>query len=99
MNQRDWEDMATFGTNLYIGEIGDNYRNYNTKFIYECPEPDVLDLDNREIECTSYEFTYNDNIKHDAETLMIDTNGDIYIITKHPIGTSGKSKVFKYYFK
>jgi len=96
MNQRDWEDIATDNNgNLYIGEIGDNGRNYGTKFIYKCPEPDLSNLGSMGIQCTSYEFKYNDTIKHDAETLMVDLNGDIYIITKHPIGTSGKSKVFK----
>jgi len=109
IHQRDWEDMAYDGTYLYIGEIGDNDRLYGTYYVHKCLEPDVNNppTDN-EISCTSIPFTYQKynsegeptegNVSYDAETLMVDTNGDIYIITKGALdftNGSGDSKVFK----
>jgi len=88
INQRDWEDMAYDGTHLYIGEIGDNNKNYDLYYVYKCVElnPNGNDLTT---ECEDFPFTYDDNESYDAETLMVDSNGDIYIITK-----DSTSKIF-----
>ena len=81
INQRDWEDMAYDGTHLYIGEIGDNNKNYDLYYVYKCTElnPNGNDLTT---DCEEFSFIYDDNESYDAETLMVDSNGDIYIVTK-----------------
>ena len=97
INQRDWEDMATDNNgNLYIGEIGDNGGNYDSYYVYKCPEPDVNNPGDYTIPCEVFPFTYDDDKSYDAETLMVDTNGDIYIITKHfGIGSNNTSRLYK----
>ena len=102
-------DVVTGVSYLYIGEIGDNNTQYGTYYVHKCLEPNVNEppTDN-EISCTSIPFTYQKynsegeptegNVSYDAETLMVDTNGDIYIITKGALdftNGSGDSKVFK----
>ena len=96
---RDWEDMAYDGTHLYIGEIGDNKREYGEYYIYKCEEPDFDNLpEDNDIECEVIKFTYEDNESYNAETLMVDTNGDIYIVTKELldfVNGSEAAKIFK----
>ena len=92
--QRDWEDMATDNDgNLYIGEIGDNNASNDTKYVYKCPEPDPDSPGNYTIECESYAF--DSGVRYDSETLMVDTNGDIYVVTKSPRSSSAPSSVYK----
>ena len=70
---------------IYIGHIGDNNAVRSTIFIRRVPEPRVGDKQAyNESNLTNYDtitLKYPDGAK-DAETLMVDTNGDIYIISK-----------------
>lgn len=92
INQRDWEDMAYDGQHLYIGEIGDNNKVHEEYYVYKCIElnPNGGDLTTT---CEEFPFTYPDEEKFDAETLMVDSNGDIYIITKGDLDDTS-SKIF-----
>lgn len=94
IDARDWEDIAIGdgpkkGINyLYIGNIGDNNAQYNTKFIYRIPEPNVQNnklplkktIKDKDIEVIRFQFPDG---KRDAETLMLDPwTKDIYIVSK-----------------
>ncbi len=79
-NNRDWEDMALAGSDIFIGDIGDNNRAYADYSFYQFPEPSAaVDTvkDSKRIR-----FKYPDGSR-DAEAFLIDpVTKDIYIITK-----------------
>lgn len=89
---RDWEDIAVGpGPDpdeeyLYIGDIGDNSRQFELKYIYRVPEP-VVDENQAPIDTLlndavtiTLQFPFG---RSDAETLMLDPlTGDIYLVTK-----------------
>ena len=86
---RDWEDMALSGTDLYIGDIGDNNQVYSDYTIYTFPEPgksaDTISS------FSTIRFKYEDG-SHDAEAFIVDpTSKDIYLITKR----DNNSRIFK----
>ncbi len=84
---RDWEDMAVGPgpidgqSYIYLADIGDNFENYSTHFIYRLKEPRsfisyLADFD-------KITFAYPNNERYDAETMLLDSKTkDIYIITK-----------------
>lgn len=81
VKNRDWEDMCLSGSDIYIGDIGDNKLSYSTYTIYSFPEPES----NVSTVTTfnTIKFTYNDG-KHDAEAFIVDPKTkDILIITKN----------------
>jgi hypothetical protein len=92
IENRDWEDLAVGRSNIdnesyiFIGDIGDNDEEYNVKYVYFFPEPEIAAGDiNFSYFINDYstiEFTYPDGVR-DAETLMFDSETeDIYIIGK-----------------
>lgn len=87
----DWEDIAVGsapGVNdhmLWIGDIGDNLNFRSTVRVYRLAEPTVS-VNQRPVTQTlagvqTITLQYPDGPR-DAETLMVDTNGDLYIVTK-----------------
>lgn len=89
---RDWEDIAigpgpVEGQHyLYVGDIGDNGREYEYKYIYRIPEPKV-DSNQAPVDTTLFGAetvaVFYPRANYDAETLMIDPlTKDIYILTK-----------------
>lgn len=86
---KDWEDMALVGDELYIGDIGDNNAAHSKSTFYCFKEPA---LGTHKV--TSFKvinFKYPDGA-HDAEAFLVDPGTkDIYIITKR----EEKSKVYK----
>lgn len=77
---RDWEEMALSGGNIYIADIGDNRQIYERYWFYKFPEPGPgVDT------VSSYQtilFQYPDGA-HDAEAFLVDPQTqNIYIITK-----------------
>lgn len=86
---RDWEDMALSGNDIYIAETGDNNLAYTEYGFYKFPEPlaTVDTVKNME----HIRFKYPDG-PHDAEAFLVDAaSKDIYIITKR----DNTSKVYK----
>lgn len=86
---RDWEDIALAGDQLYIADIGDNILAYQEYFIYQFTEPpsSVNTIESFK----TIRFKYPDG-SHDAEALLVDpVKKDIYIITKR----DNPSRVFK----
>lgn len=76
---RDWEDMALWGNEIYVAETGDNNQVYGNYHIYRFTEPlattdTVRNFDN-------IRFVYAD-APHDAEALLVDEGKNIFVITK-----------------
>lgn len=77
---RDWEDLARAGGDLFIGDIGDNNRAYAEYTFYQFPEPapTVDTVQNARL----IRFQYPDGA-HDAEAFLVDPQTkNILIITK-----------------
>jgi hypothetical protein len=86
---RDWEDIAIAGNQLFIADIGDNSLIYPDYTVYSFTEP-AVPADT--ISTTkAIRFKYPDGA-HDAEALLVDPSSkDIFIITKR----DNPSKVYK----
>lgn len=82
----DWEDLALGqdGT-LYLGDIGDNQAWRSSVQIYAVSEPRP-GVDTR-VQARRMDVTYPDE-PHNAETLLVDPAGDLYIVTKSKKGHS-----------
>lgn len=77
---RDWEDMAISGHDIFIGDIGDNNLVRQEYSIYYFPEPpsSVDTIKN----AVTISFQYPDG-PHDAEAFLVDPDTkNIYVITK-----------------
>ncbi|MCP5063491.1 MAG: T9SS type A sorting domain-containing protein [Ignavibacteriae bacterium] len=92
IENRDWEDIAIGPgpvdglTYLYIGDIGDNDKQYSSKFIYRIEEPTVnvgqSFVDSIITDVSTITLVYPDE-NRDAETLMIDPlTKDLFILSK-----------------
>jgi hypothetical protein len=86
----DWEDMAiarhpaNAQSYIYVADIGDNNGVRDTKTIYRFAEPTTATPVSTVIPAAAIDkiqFRYPDGNK-DAETIWIDSNGDIYIVAK-----------------
>ena len=75
---RDVEAVAMSRGRLYVGDIGDNTskRDFVTVYWFDSPQPD-----NKTVPYRSYDFSYPDG-PHDAETLLVDPTGRLYLVTK-----------------
>src|SRR5687768_12424380 len=86
---RDWEDMAISGNEIFIADIGDNSLVYQQYSIYYFPEPSssIDTIKN----AGTIAFQYPDGA-HDAEAFLVDGDTkDIYIITKR----DNAAKIYK----
>lgn len=90
IENRDWEDIATYkdpasgNSFVYLADIGDNFKQFDYKYIYKFEEPGISEnLENLAISnVEKITFKYADG-KKDAETLLADPlTGDIFIISK-----------------
>ncbi len=91
VSDRDYEDIAIGpgpapGVDyLYVGNIGDNDEEYATLDIYRVAEPAVdpnqppQEVLLTEVDRIKVDFPQG---SRDCETLMVDTNGDLYLATK-----------------
>jgi hypothetical protein len=86
----DWEAIAVgpcrSGTCLYVGDIGDNNGTRKQITIYRVPEPAIGD----DMTATAEVFhaTYPDG-PQDAESLVLTSDGSLYIVTKGEKGRRG----------
>jgi hypothetical protein len=89
----DWEDMAAGpDATLYVGDIGDNLRTRDDTAVYRVAEPEVdpsrTDQTGETAPAVRLPFTYPDG-PHDAESLLVDLAGAIYVVTKEESGEAG----------
>jgi hypothetical protein len=79
----DWEDIAVGpcpqGSCLYIGDIGDNRGRRDHIVVYRTGEPAPEDQATGPVE--RFQATYPDGA-HDAESLFVTPQADLFIITK-----------------
>jgi len=105
ITNRDWEDLAIGGgpgyqQYIYVGDIGDNDNQYDTKYIYRFEEPLVSCN-----QAPATEIIYNSetisvqypSANYDAETLMHDPlTNDLYIVTKRlQASPVGEDKIYR----
>lgn len=91
IENRDWEDIAvgpgpdSSKVYLYIGDIGDNFTQYEYKYIYRIEEPSISESQKKKLtvqRIDSIKFTLPDGIR-DTEALMVDPqHKDLYIFSK-----------------
>ena len=74
----DVEAVAVFEDRLYIADIGDNNeeREFVTVYYFDDPRASGLTVSYR-----AWDFAYPDG-PHDAETLLVNEKGRLYIVTK-----------------
>ncbi|NTX36006.1 fibronectin type III domain-containing protein [Myxococcus sp. CA033] len=99
----DWEDMAmgpgpvSSVDYVYVGRIGDNNGLPSVREVVRFPEPTVSVAQAPVTVPVSgverFPFTYPGGVAPNAEAMFVDTQGDIYIVTKAP---SGHSQVYRY---
>lgn len=79
---QDVEAVAMSGRRLYVADIGDNgaKRKFVTVYALTDPRPD-----NRTVPYRAYDFHYPDGA-HDAKTLLVDSRGRLYLVTKEAGG-------------
>lgn len=75
---RDVEAVAVRGNLLYAGDIGDNGGVRDMVSVYYFTNPRAGGLT---VPYNSFDFRYPDG-PHDAETLLVDESGLLYIVTK-----------------
>ena len=95
VENRDWEDIAigpgpVEGLDyIYIADVGDNYSEYELKYIYRFPEP-AVSFNQEPVEESIYNvetitFQYPDGMR-DSETMMLDPlSKDIYVVSKREL--------------
>jgi hypothetical protein len=89
VTNRDWEDMALSGNDIFIAETGDNGLAFSEYVFYRFPEPLFTTDTVRNAE--AIRFKYADG-PHDAEAFLVDpASKDIFIITKR----DSPSKIFR----
>ncbi len=89
LTNRDWEDIAVgpgpdpAKSYVYIGEIGDNFAQYQEKRIYRFEEPAIGQNITMSIDSVDVIKIQLPKARKDTEALMIDSNTrDLYIVSK-----------------
>ena len=75
---RDVEAVAVHGNRLYVADIGDNTGVRDSVSVYYFLNPRANGLT---VTYNSFDFRYPDG-PHDAETLLVDGAGRLYLVTK-----------------
>jgi hypothetical protein len=85
----DWEDLASgpcpVGRCLYIADIGDNTARRSRITVYRMAEPRPGSV-TAAVSAEAFHATYPDG-PHDAESLFVDADGRIFIVTKGRLTT------------
>lgn len=76
------EAVAVFGDRLYLADIGDNNEKREFVTVYYFDEPRASGLT---VSYRAWDFAYPDG-PHDAETLLVNEKGRLYIVTKEAEG-------------
>ena len=78
----DVEAVALHDGRLYVADIGDNLaeREFVTVYYFDNASPD-----DQTVSYHAWDFTYPDG-PHDAETLLVDESGRLFVVTKDAVG-------------
>lgn len=88
----DWEDLATVGDRLVVGDIGDNLEARLGLRLVSVPIPDP-DADGVPVTATLHDLFWPDGA-HDAEALIADpVSGDLLVVAKEPDGITPVGRV------
>ena len=79
---RDVEAVAVHENRLYVADIGDNLEQRDFVRVYFFDEPQASGLT---VGYRAWDFRYPDG-PHDAETLLVNENGRLFIVTKRADG-------------
>jgi hypothetical protein len=83
---------------VYVGDIGDNLRRRADIRVHRFPEPDLGEAVTSRVEADSARLAYPDGA-HDAEALIVDGAGALYILTKAPFdpdtGVTGETRLYR----
>lgn len=94
MRHRDWEDLAlaecASGDCLYIADVGDNYAERDTVFVYRMPEPEPGRADSVAVDVFS--FRYPDGPR-DTEAMFVLPGERLYFVNK---GTDEAVFLYRY---
>ena len=86
----DWEAVAVgpcpAGSCIYVGDIGDNNARRKRIIIYRLPEPTAGETEVTVTE--TFHGTYPDG-PHDAEAMLVTSDGRLFIVTKGETGAIG----------
>lgn len=89
VHNRDWEDIAigagpVRGKNyIYVADIGDNFAQYDFKFIYRFEEPKLAAEKEKTVTQFDTLVLRMPDGRRDAETILIDpVTNDLYLISK-----------------
>lgn len=97
----DWEDICCDGTNLYVGDIGNNNGNRDNLRIYIVPLAEIPDSSNVEVMADKIRFYYADQTvfdykrhqhDYDCEALMA-TDNYLYLFSKG--WATGTSRIYR----
>jgi hypothetical protein len=89
----DWEDIAVYGRDLYVGDIGDNLAAHDHVTVYRVPEPAARPSGSsgRLDGVATIALVYPTGPVN-AESLLVDpVSGDLFVLTKE----DGFSRVFR----
>lgn len=102
VKNKDWEDIASDGTYIYIGDIGNNSNKRKKLKIYKISIDDLLNK--KEVRAKEISFSYmeqklfppsDDSLYYDAEGMTY-RDDSIWIFTKNrSIDTDGNSWIYK----
>lgn len=83
----DWEDMAAGPDHsIWVGDIGDNGRSRSSISVYRFTEPATLA--STTVTPSRYVLRYPDGESRDAEGMMIDPSGRLYVVQKEGSGAA-----------
>jgi hypothetical protein len=92
----DWEDAAVGpcpeGSCVFLADIGDNDEERDGYVVHRVPEPATVGPGAHQIAGVTLPFQYPDG-SHNAETLLVDDAGDVFVVTK---ARRGPSIVFRF---
>jgi len=93
--QQDWEDIATAGGQLFVGDIGDNTASRPGVSVYRVPEPRLdAPAQAASVPATRLDLRYPDGAR-DAEALLRDPSSAALVIVTKSFGGDGGVYVAK----
>lgn len=94
VRHRDWEDLTlaecASGHCLYIADVGDNYAERDTVYVYRLPEPDPARADPVSVDVIPFRLPGG---PRDAEAIFILPGERLYLVNK---GTDAAVSLYRY---